>query len=167
MFGNDVALFKRDAPRGPDAPARALDAGTDPLIIRGPMPQTISKSSAAERQPSFSRLLAAALINCAALAVSGADLSPPNWPQFRGPNSSGIAADAKPPVKIRPTNRVLWKIDVPWSPSSPCVWRDRIFLTTFADGQLQTLCYDPADGRSLGPAGANPAPLGLFTNPKA
>src|SRR5438445_13525345 len=95
---------------------RALDAGTASLIIRGPMPQTIPKSAAAPQPPPFSRLLAAALVTCAALAVSGAELSPPNWPQFRGPNSSGIAADAKPPVKISPTNGVLWKIDVPWSP---------------------------------------------------
>ena len=142
----------------------ALDAETGPLIIRGPMPQTIPKSSAAEPPPPLNRLLAAALINCAALAVSGAELSPPNWPQFRGPNSSGIAADAKPPVKISPTNGVLWKIDVPWSPSSPCVWRDRIFLTTFADGQLQTRCYDSSDGRQLWSRGVKPDALETFHN---
>ena len=108
--------------RGPE-----VDAGPGPLIIRGRMREI-------HPQPRLATLLARILINCAALAVSGAELSPPNWPQFRGPNSSGIAADAKPPVKISPTNGVLWKIDVAWSPSSPCVWRHRIFLTTLADG---------------------------------
>ena len=68
------------------------------------------------------------------------------WPAFRGPNSSGVAADAKPPLKISPTNSVLWKIEVPWSPSSPCLWNDRIFLTTFADNELQTRCYRSKDG---------------------
>src|SRR6266567_5996369 len=139
-----------------------IDVGTVPLIIRGPMPNTNHKSAAAEQPPLISRLLAVALINCATLAVSGAELSPPNWPQFRGPNSSGIAADAKPPLTISPTNGVLWKIDVPWSPSSPCVWRDRIFLTTYADGQLQTRCYDGADGRQLWSRGVKPDALETF-----
>ena len=42
----------------------------------------------------------------------------PSWPAFRGPNSSGLAAGAKPPLKIGPTNGVLWQVDVPWAPSS-------------------------------------------------
>ncbi len=81
-----------------------------------------------------------------------------NWPQFRGPNAGGVAAEAKPPVKFGPTERVLWRVNVPWSPSSPTVWGDRIFLTTFRDGALETHCYDRADGglrwsRPLKPSG--------------
>src|SRR5947207_2789645 len=34
-----------------------------------------------------------------------------NWPQFRGPNSSGVAHRAKPPIKISPTNHLLWKTE--------------------------------------------------------
>jgi outer membrane protein assembly factor BamB len=48
---------------------------------------------------------------------------------------------------------VLWKIDVPWSPSSPCIWGDRIFLTTFAEGKLETRGYDRADGKLLWASG--------------
>lgn len=70
-----------------------------------------------------------------------------NWPAFRGPNSSGVAPDAHPPVKISPTNSVLWKVAVPFSPSSPCIWDDQIFLNTFADGELQVRCYQRADGK--------------------
>src|SRR5262245_35385807 len=70
----------------------------------------------------------------------------PAWPTFRGPNCSGVAADAHPPVKISPTNSMLWKISVPFSPSSPCIWGDQIFLTAFADGELQTRCYRRSDG---------------------
>src|SRR5262249_55236014 len=72
-----------------------------------------------------------------------------SWPEFRGPNCSGTAADAHPPLNIGPTNGVQWSVEVPWSPSSPCVWGDRIFLTTFADGQLQTRAYARRDGRLL------------------
>ncbi len=71
----------------------------------------------------------------------------PAWPAFRGANCSGVAPDAKPPVRISPTNSVLWKIQVPWSPSSPCIWDDQIFLTTFADNELQTRCYGRGDGK--------------------
>src|SRR6266849_4589058 len=92
---------------------------------------------------------ATAQISLFAISLSGAAQPTANWPQFRGPNCCGTAIQARPPLKISPTNGVLWRVDVPWSPSSPCVWRDRIFLTAFADGQLQTRCYDASDGRQL------------------
>jgi outer membrane protein assembly factor BamB len=69
------------------------------------------------------------------------------WPAFRGPNSSGVSTEGKPPIKIGPTNSVLWKIQVPWSPSSPCIWDDQIFITTFNGNELQTRCYQRADGK--------------------
>ncbi len=72
-----------------------------------------------------------------------------NWPQFRGPNASGVAPTAKPPVKIDRTNGVLWQIETPWSPSSPCLWGGRIYLTTFADHRLQTRCFDRRNGEQL------------------
>jgi outer membrane protein assembly factor BamB len=84
------------------------------------------------------------------------------WPQFRGPDCSGVAAEATPPVVVSPTNGVLWRIDVPWSPSSPCVWGERLFLTTFDDGQLQTRCYDQRDGNLLWSGGLKPEKLEAF-----
>jgi len=69
------------------------------------------------------------------------------WPTFRGPNCSGVAADAKPPVKIGPTNAVLWKVPLPFSPSSPCIWGDQLFVTAFENHELQTRCYQRTDGR--------------------
>jgi outer membrane protein assembly factor BamB len=73
----------------------------------------------------------------------------PNWPQFRGVNAAGLAPDAKPPVKFGPTEGVRWSIEMPWSPSSPSVWGDRIFLTTFDQAELETRCHDRKDGRLL------------------
>jgi outer membrane protein assembly factor BamB len=82
-----------------------------------------------------------------ACAACSAHAGTSAWPAFRGPNSSGVAPEATPPVKISPTNSVLWKIQVPWSPSSPCIWGEEIFLTTFADNELQTRCYQCKDGK--------------------
>src|ERR1043165_518426 len=91
-----------------------------------------------------------------------ADASPSNWPQFRGPNGSGVASKARPPIKIGPTNNVHWCLDIPWSPSSPCVWGDRIFLTTFVDGELQTRCYATRTGDLFWSRGIKPNKLEVF-----
>lgn len=112
-------------------------------------------------------LLCGALLNCFALGVGGAETVVPNWPGFRGPNCSGIAGDARPPVKISLTNAVLWVTEVPWSPSSPCVWGERIFLTTFAEGQLQTRCYDRRSGQLLWTRGVKPEKLEPFHKTEA
>src|SRR5437016_3829085 len=88
----------------------------------------------------------------------------PAWPAFRGPNSSGVSTEAKPPVKIGPTNSVLWKVTVPWSPSSPCLWGDQIFLTTFAENELQTRCYQRKDGKLAWSRGLKPDKLETYHN---
>lgn len=71
------------------------------------------------------------------------------WPQFRGPNCSGVSDSAKPPIEFGPGKNQLWKTAVPPGASSPCVWDDRIFLTAFADGKLETLCLARTDGKLL------------------
>src|ERR1035441_4400286 len=110
----------------------------------------------------FRMLVTLALFYCFASLVTGAEVSVPSWPQFRGPNCSGVAARATPPVRIGPTNSVLWCIEVPWSPSSPCIWGERIFVTTFSEGQLQTRCYDRHTGRLLWSSGLKPEKLEAF-----
>ena len=72
------------------------------------------------------------------------------WPQFRGPNSSGIGT-GKPPVQFGPGEKVLWKVAVGPGLSSPIVWDGRIFLTEFdsAKKQLATLCIDQRTGKIL------------------
>jgi outer membrane protein assembly factor BamB len=54
-----------------------------------------------------------------------------HWPQWRGPDGSGVADGENLPDVWNATKNVLWKRDVPgrgWS--SPIVWEDRVFLTT-------------------------------------
>jgi outer membrane protein assembly factor BamB len=98
----------------------------------------------------------------AATACAAGGSTPPSWPAFRGPNSSGVAEDATPPIDISPTNSVLWKVQVPWSPSSPCIWDDQVFLTTFIDGELQTRCYQRQDGKLAWSRGLKPDKLESF-----
>ena len=72
------------------------------------------------------------------------------WPQFRGPNSSGIG-DGKPPVEFGPSQNVIWKTAVGAGLSSPIVTKGRVFLTEFdrATKQLATLCIDQRTGKIL------------------
>jgi outer membrane protein assembly factor BamB len=72
-----------------------------------------------------------------------------NWPQFRGPNATGIAAsDAAPPVKFQAPK---WKIPLPVGHSSPTTWGERIFLTSFDTDskKLELLCVSTKNGAIL------------------
>ena len=73
-----------------------------------------------------------------------------SWPQFRGPNSSGVGS-GKPPVHFGPDRAVLWKTAVGPGLSSPVVWGGRIFLTEVdaANNRLSTLCIDRRSGKIL------------------
>ena len=90
------------------------------------------------------------LIFAVAIGVVGsANASETWWPQFRGPNCSGVSESAKPPIEFGSGTNQLWKISVPPGASSPCVWGDRIFLTAFDGGKLETHCYQRHDGKLL------------------
>jgi outer membrane protein assembly factor BamB len=72
------------------------------------------------------------------------------WPQFRGPNSSGVG-EGRPPVHFSPEQNVLWKAAVGSGLSSPSVWEGRIFLTEFdrTNKQFATVCIDRRTGKEL------------------
>ncbi|HYO80322.1 MAG TPA: PQQ-binding-like beta-propeller repeat protein [Bryobacteraceae bacterium] len=87
------------------------------------------------------------------------------WPQFRGPNGSGVSDAASLPVEIGPEKNVRWKLDLPPGHSSPVIVGNRIFLTA-ADpskhapapaagkvvdvgGDLYTICIDRSSGKVL------------------
>lgn len=86
---------------------------------------------------------------CSIPAAGGLIHADSNWPQFRGPNSQCVAPAAKPPAHFGPTTNLLWKVAVAPGHSSPCVWGDRIFLTGFENGKLETLCLSRHDGTML------------------
>ena len=69
------------------------------------------------------------------------------WPQFRGPNGSGVADGQKPPVEFGPDKNVKWKVPVPSGLSSPIVAGNKLVITAFEDGKLYTIAYTLADGK--------------------
>ena len=94
-------------------------------------------------------ILIALFLGSAIHAAMAARPSPANWPQFRGPNASGVAEKAHPPIQFGQGTNLLWKVVVPPGVSAPVVWGDRLFITAFASNQLLTLAYDARDGREL------------------
>src|SRR5437870_9523762 len=73
-----------------------------------------------------------------------------DWPQFRGPNSSGRTPDdSRLPAAIGPTTNVVWKTALPPGHSSPVVVGDHIYLTGEREHKLFTFALDRADGRVL------------------
>jgi outer membrane protein assembly factor BamB len=56
-----------------------------------------------------------------------------NWPQFRGPQASGLDPSAAAPIQwnVETKENVLWQTTIPGlAHSSPILWNDRIYVTT-------------------------------------
>lgn len=104
-------------------------------------------------------LLLVLLLSMSWAQLGVAEPPPVRWGQFRGKNATGVEDQARPPVQIGPSTGVLWKVEVPFSPSSPTLWNDRLFLTTFHDGQLETRCHDTDSGRLLWSRQLEPAQI--------
>jgi len=86
-----------------------------------------------------------ALLSTLVTAAAGT----PQWPQFRGPNCSGVAEGANPPIRFGPETNLVWKLAVPPGLSSPVVWDDHIFLTGVESNHLVSLAVDARSGREL------------------
>ncbi|HEY8413062.1 MAG TPA: PQQ-binding-like beta-propeller repeat protein [Pyrinomonadaceae bacterium] len=60
-----------------------------------------------------------------------------NWPQWRGPDGSGISTEKNLPAEWTPTKNIKWKTPIAGrGHSSPIVWGNKIFLTTAIEGEL-------------------------------
>jgi len=74
-----------------------------------------------------------------------------SWPQFRGPNGQGIADEkgAPPPSEFGPAKNALWKTPLPSGHGSPCIWGDRIFVTSFdaTKKTLEVIAVDRQNGK--------------------
>ena len=82
-------------------------------------------------------------------AVLGAGTVHGQWPQFRGPNGSGLGSAAGYPVAFSPSKNVLWKTAIPAGQSSPVVAGGHLYLTANEGDRLLTICLDATTGREL------------------
>jgi len=72
------------------------------------------------------------------------------WEQFKGPGGMGVSLEDKSlPVHFSTEKNLLWKTEVPFGYSSPCIWDDKIFLTGITGTELEILCLDRKTGDIL------------------
>ena len=71
------------------------------------------------------------------------------WPQFRGPNGSGVAEGFALPTEFNAKKNLVWKTSVPFARSSPVVTADRVFLTATEGDKLSTFALDRKTGKIL------------------
>ena len=54
-----------------------------------------------------------------------------NWPQWRGPDATGVATHGDPPIHWDANTNIKWKVPIPGEgKSTPIIWGDRIYLLT-------------------------------------
>lgn len=73
------------------------------------------------------------------------------WPRWRGPHGDGHVTDTVPPLEWSDKN-VTWQVALPGNgQSSPVIWDDRIFLTSYEDRGAERLVFalNRADGKLL------------------
>lgn len=85
------------------------------------------------------------------LALSLAAGLPPagrvaDWPQFRGPNGSGVSKETGLPLEWSATKNLVWKTPLPGpGSSSPIVFGDRVYVTCYSGYGLDRV----APGKSV------------------
>src|ERR1044071_7424266 len=82
--------------------------------------------------------LFASLLFTLALSVSPTSAAgDTNWPQWRGPDGSGVSAEKGLPEEWGEAKNVRWKTPLPGrGHSSPVVWGKRVFVTTAVEGPV-------------------------------
>lgn len=109
--------------------------------------------------------LSVALFSCGRL------LATDNWPQWRGPQATGLAPSGTYPTAIS-DNSIAWKVELPGRGcSTPAVWGDQIFLTCAIDDKDGVICYNfdgeeqwrsqfgpQRPGKHKNGSGSNPSP---------
>src|SRR5690349_1485784 len=71
-----------------------------------------------------------------------------NWPEWRGPERTGVAHEERLPEKWSSTENVRWRTPLPESGNStPIVWKDRVFLTQTDGARRTVICIDRATGK--------------------
>jgi len=89
-----------------------------------------------------------------------------NWPDWRGPQGTGVSEETSLPLKWSTNQNVRWRVPLP-APgnSTPIIWNDLVFITqaTFTGNnkdlakqpatRREVVCFDRASGKQLWKSG--------------
>lgn len=89
------------------------------------------------------------LLGCLLAGGTAAPASAEDWPQWRGPQGTGVSGERNVPILWNAEQNLAWQTELPgWGASTPVVSGDSVFLTAqTADGRLLVLCVDAAAGK--------------------
>ena len=98
----------------------------------------------------MNRILAYFSVATLTLAVCAPRACAEHWPQWRGPRNDSISTKRGIPDGWSKTTHVAWRTPLPGrAGATPCVWGNRIFLTSNEGDDLVLLCVNTRDGGIL------------------
>ena len=72
-----------------------------------------------------------AMVVCCSFAYCQTNVPHSGWPNWRGPEYSGVAPNCNPPIEWSEESGIAWKREIPGRGSAtPIVWGDRIYVVT-------------------------------------
>jgi hypothetical protein len=79
-------------------------------------------------------------------AVEADDSLNANWSRFRVPRGDGVIEPVDSiPCEFGPDKNILWSRDFPSGHSSPCIWGNRLFLTSYTANEEQSVTQSEAE----------------------
>jgi outer membrane protein assembly factor BamB len=71
-----------------------------------------------------------------------------NWPQWRGPQGTGISSERNLALRWSTNENVRWRVSLPErGNSTPIVWDQRVFITQAAQHRRTVMCFNREDGK--------------------
>jgi outer membrane protein assembly factor BamB len=84
---------------------------------------------------------------CCCCCSSSSQARAENWPQWRGPQWSGVSRETGLATQWGGDRNVAWRLDLPGAAgATPAVWEDKIFLTSVDNSDLLLICVG-TDGK--------------------
>jgi len=81
-----------------------------------------------------------------------------NWPQWRGPEGTGISSERNLPLRWGTNENVRWRAPLPERGNSTAiVWGQRVFITQAEGNRRTVMCFNRADGKLLWKSGVTHA----------
>jgi len=95
--------------------------------------------------------------SCSLLMILAISLAVPtqagdgDWPSFRGPAHTGVAANADPPIEWGEDDNVRWKVQLEGTGhASPVVWGDRIYVMSAMKTDREVVAQPAAQAQRQG-----------------
>ena len=77
-----------------------------------------------------------------------------NWPQWRGPDATGLLLSGNPPIEFGENKNVEWKIELPGKGNStPIIWENQLFILTAIPTDKTVQVEKSEEGERRGPRG--------------